>query len=170
MNTTQPALRALSREAVPAALERARHYRLLNEPELAESICLDIVEVDPDNQKAWIELLLARTDQFGTQGTRALQGAREVVPRLSEAYHREYYEGLICERHAKSLLTHRARRSGMAAWDWFQRALGHYEKAIELQPPGDDEAILRWNTCLRLIDRHAHVRPNTRPQDQLGIE
>lgn len=163
-------LRALSHEAVPGALKKAMHYRLLKEPELAESICLDIVEIEPTNQDAWIQLLLSRTDQLEARGTKALQRAREVLPHLEGQYAKAYYGGLICERHAKTLLTHRARRSGMAAWEWFQQALAHYDRAIELSPAGDDEAVLRWNTCVRLIKRHSHCRPDTRPADQLGIE
>ncbi|MEE2900476.1 MAG: hypothetical protein VX815_18600, partial [Gemmatimonadota bacterium] len=57
-------LKPLSADAVPVALAKAEHYRLLNEPEEAESICIDILEVDPEHQKALINLLLARTDQF----------------------------------------------------------------------------------------------------------
>ena len=37
---------------MPAALEKALRYRLLNEPVEAESICRDVLEVDPDNQAA----------------------------------------------------------------------------------------------------------------------
>ncbi|MDX1577581.1 MAG: hypothetical protein R3266_03815 [Gemmatimonadota bacterium] len=163
-------LRSLSAEAVPSALEKAKHYRLLNEPEEAESICLDILEVQPEHQPALIQLLLARTDQFATRGARAVRRAREVLPRLEGDYPRAYYEGIVCERHAKVLLEQRSRHSGTAAWEWFQRALGHFETAIDLRPRGDDDAILRWNTCVRMIERHAHCRPNTRPDHQFGIE
>ena len=37
---------------------------MLNEPGEAESICLDILAVDPDNQRAIIILLLAVKDRF----------------------------------------------------------------------------------------------------------
>ena len=43
----------ISPDAVPAALEKAEHYRLLNEPEEAESICVDVLEVEPDDQQAF---------------------------------------------------------------------------------------------------------------------
>ncbi len=43
-------LKPLLKTAVPAALEKANHYRLLNEAVEAESICLDIIEIEPDNQ------------------------------------------------------------------------------------------------------------------------
>ena len=57
-------LKQLSPQAIPAALEKAERYRLLNEPREAESICLDVLEADPDNQQALITLLLAVTDRF----------------------------------------------------------------------------------------------------------
>ena len=57
-------LKSLHKEAVPAALERAKHYRLLNESGAAESICLDILQVEPDNQEALVTLVLAMSDRF----------------------------------------------------------------------------------------------------------
>jgi len=29
-----------------------------------------------------------------------------------------------------------------------------YERAEGMRPSGNDEAILRWNTCARLLGRH----------------
>jgi len=57
-------LKPLSREGVPHALEKAVRYRLLNEPADAESICHDVLAVDPENQEALTTLLLALTDQI----------------------------------------------------------------------------------------------------------
>ena len=57
-------LKPLSPDAIPQALEKAHHYRLLNEPAEAESICLDVLEIDPDNQQALVTLLLALTDRL----------------------------------------------------------------------------------------------------------
>src|SRR5205085_11166530 len=50
-------LKRLHKEAIPAALEKAERYRLLNEPGEAESICLDILAADAENQQAIITLL-----------------------------------------------------------------------------------------------------------------
>lgn len=163
-------LKSLSPQAVPAALEKAERYRLLNEPELAESICLDILAVEPDNNRALITLLLARTDQLSEGNPATLERARELVPRLTDAYERAYYGGLICERQAKSLLQRRGRRTGFVAHEWFQFAMEQYEIAIKVHPPGNDEAILRWNTCVRMIERY-RLRPRD-PDEQvdLGIE
>ena len=45
------------------------------------------------------------------------------------------------------------------AHDWFRDAMRWYEKAEALRPAGNDEAILRWNTCARLLNRHEPARP-----------
>ena len=42
-------LKPISKESIPAAIEKAERYRLLDEPNLAESICLDILEADPQS-------------------------------------------------------------------------------------------------------------------------
>ena len=60
-------LKTLAAEAIPRSLEKAERYRLLNEPAEAESICCDILAVEPDNQQAIVTLLLALTDQFETR-------------------------------------------------------------------------------------------------------
>jgi len=57
-------LKLLHKEGIPAALDKAERYRLLNEPAEAESICLDVLAIEPDHQQALITLLLALTDQF----------------------------------------------------------------------------------------------------------
>ncbi|MFV1986754.1 MAG: hypothetical protein ACC682_05715 [Gemmatimonadota bacterium] len=163
-------LRTLSPAAVPRAMDRADQYRLRNEPEGAESICLDVLEVEPENQRALILLLLARTDQFEQAGARALDRARKILPRLEGQYERAYYAGVICERQALTMLKRRGRRSGVAAYEWFQRALEHYDDAIAEGPAGDESAILRWNTCVRMIDRHPHCVPDSTEHPELGIE
>ena len=65
-------LKKLPTESIPAALEMARRYRLLNEPDAAESICLDILVVDPRHQETLITLLLALTDKFSHSGLNPL--------------------------------------------------------------------------------------------------
>jgi len=55
-------LKPISKESIPVALEKAERYRLLNEPQLAQSICLDVLEADPENARAIINLLLAITN------------------------------------------------------------------------------------------------------------
>src|SRR5258706_3111030 len=102
-------LKRLSREAIPRALEKVERYRLLNEPGQAESICLDILAVDAENQEALVMLLLALTDQF--EAGRAPNEARAVIPRLDGQYERAYYSGIVCERQARAQLADPAPRS-----------------------------------------------------------
>lgn len=142
-------LKQLSKEGIPAALEKADKYRLLNEPREAESICLDVLEIDPSNQRALINLLLARTDQFG-DGT-APEEARELLPRLSDEYKRAYYAGIILERQAKAILSKGTPGAKFDAFEWLREAMDQFEKAEAIRPVGNDDAILRWNACARII-------------------
>ena len=144
-------LKPLSKGAVPAALAKAERYRLLNEPDQAESICLDILTVDPDNQDALVMLLLALTDLFDNAeaSSRAARAVGEVVLKLRDEYQRSYYAGIICERRGRSHL-----RQGLfasAAVEWLREAMSYYERAERLRPSGNDDAVLRWNACARTL-------------------
>lgn len=152
-------LKPLSPEGVPAALEKAHRYRLLNEPFEAESICRDVLIVDPGNQAALITLILAITDQFGSEGGSGVSDARDLLDDLDGDYERSYYAGIICERRGHDYLHRMKPGTGPVAYDWFRKAMVHYETALDLRPAGNDDTILRWNTCARLIMQHAHVKP-----------
>jgi hypothetical protein len=154
-------IKPISKESIPAALEKAERYRLLNEPMLTESICLDILEADPKNQKAIVMMLLAITDQFGTSSLTDASTAKQLLSRLSDEYDKQYYSGLICERQGKAKLNMRMPDGGFVAYEWLRDAMDHYEKAEAIRPPGKDDSILRWNTCARLIMRH-----NLKPSDE----
>jgi hypothetical protein len=147
-------LKPLAPQAVPKALEKAERYRLLNEPEEAESICRDILAVEPDNQEALITLLLALTDQFRTGAIDCYTSARDLLPRLQGEYERHYYAGIICERRGNAHLDKGGLSGGAVSYHWLREAMGWYEKAEALRPPGNDDAVLRWNTCARLITKH----------------
>jgi hypothetical protein len=150
-------LKPISSAGVAEALERAERYRLLNEPSLAESICLDVLDIDAENQRALVTLLLAITDQFG-HGTAAGK-ARELLRRLKSEYERHYYAGIIWERSAHAQLRKGAPNASFSAYDSFLEAMNSYEKAIPLRPGGNDDAILRWNTCARILMRNPNLRP-----------
>ena len=155
-------LKPLRKEAIPAALERAMRYRLLNESRAAESICLDILEVEPDNQDALIALLLSLTDQFGEGHPVSKSRIQEVLDQFDDEYKRYYYSGIVCERRARAQLTHPSPGSAFDAYDWLQEAMDFYEQVEKIRPPDNDEAILRWNTCVRIIQRDK-LKP--RPKD-----
>ena len=150
-------LKGIAAESIPEALSKVERYRLLNEPSLAESICLDILAAAPENQDALIALLLARTDQFGAGATQA--SALELVGRIDTEYARAYYSGIVWERTAHSHLRQARPNSPSAAYHSFRRAMEFYEKAEALRPHGNDDSILRWNTCARIIMRNQAVRP-----------
>lgn len=142
-------LKPLTKDAIPAALEKAMRYRLLNEPGQAESICHDILSADPDNQQALITLVLAMSDRFGKgYGVGGTQ-ARDVIAKLKDPYDRAYYSGIIAERRAKAMLAHGA--PGAEAYELLRQAMTHYEEAEPLTQPGNADALLRWNACARLI-------------------
>jgi hypothetical protein len=153
-------LKTLSPEAVPSALAKAERYRLLNEPGEAGSICLDVLRIDPDNQEALATLLLALTDQFDDDAS-SVGEAWETVGRLRDEYERAYYSGIVFERRAKAQLRHGAPGCGPRAYEWLREAMGHYERAEAIRPPINDDALLRWNACARLIMSDPHVVPMT---------
>jgi hypothetical protein len=156
-------LKSLSRGAIPRALEKAERYRLLNEPVQAESICRDVLSIDPENQTALIALLLSLTDEFDAGPAETMRQARDVIRRLYSAYDRAYYEGIICERQARAILRQGRPGAGPIARQWLREAMRFYEEAESLRPTGNDDALLRWNACARLIMRHHHLMPAEEP-------
>jgi hypothetical protein len=150
-------LKSMLKQNIPAALEKARCYRFLSEPAEAESICLDILDVDPENQQAIITLILALTDQFGWELSKNHNRTKELLGRLKAKFHQIYYEGIICERRAKTHLRREAFGSERVAYEWFRKAMDNYEKAIEMSPVGDEDAILRWNACARILMRNPNI-------------
>ena len=152
-------LKPLSQDAIPAALEKATCYRYLNESAEAESICLDILEVEPENQPALITLILALTDQFNRNLSQSFPRSREAVKRLTDEYCRIYYRGIICERRAKVHFERGGPGSGHLAYDWFRQAMDAYQKAIDKRLAGNDDAILRWNACARMIMNNSDLEP-----------
>lgn len=153
-------LRRLSKEAIPSAIEKAEHYRLLKEPVEAESICRDILDVEPENQRALITLVLALTDQFGQrQNPGAFDEAISFVNQLTDEYRKTYYTGIIFERRAKANLNQGAPGAGHVAYGWFAKAMNFYEKAMALSPADNEDAILRWNSCVRIQMRNPDISP-----------
>ena len=150
-------LKSISVQSIPEALAKVERYRLLNEPKLAESICLDILAIVPDHQQALISLLLARTDQFQLQVSP--NAAQEVLAQIKGDYEQDYYAGLIWERVGHARIREGSTGGGASAYHALQEAMTHYERAIDLASPGNDDAILRWNTCARVIMQNSEVRP-----------
>jgi hypothetical protein len=158
-------LKPLSKEAIPAALEKAERYRLLNEPAEAESICSDVLNTDPENQQALITLLLALTDRlakgYGVSDTQA----KQLLDRIHGDYERAYYRGIVAERRAKAKLAQGTPGCSSQAFEGFREAMHWFETAEALQPPGNDDALLRWNTCARMIAKNKLL-----PHDEERVE
>src|SRR5262245_54898273 len=155
-------LKPIHKESIPNALKKAELYRLLNEPALAERICYDILQVDPNTQPALITLLLALTDQFD-RGI-PVNGPQELLPRLHGEYVQAYYAGIIYERKARAQLNGGLPGGGFAAYELLREAMFWYERAEALRPPDNDDATLRWNACVRTISaRRLEARLEEKP-------
>ncbi len=154
-------LHKISIDAIPAALEKVNQYRLLNEPLQAESICLDILAVDTENQQALVALLLALSDQFASGRTVEMKRARDLLPKLSDKYQRSYYAGILAERRATVLIEQGGAQRGNVAYNLLREAIEWYDQAEQDAHAGDDSAILRRNTCIRMIENNPHVTPST---------
>ena len=152
-------LKPLKPEFTARALEKAERYRLLNEPSESESICRDVLAVDPDNQQALVWLLLSLTDQIAMGRPAAAEEARKLLPRLAGEYERAYYGGVIAEREGKARLRSGAPGSGFAAYDLLACAMRLYEQAQTLAEADNDDAVLRYNSCVRMIAAHPELRP-----------
>jgi hypothetical protein len=154
----------ISREAIPSALMKAERYRLLNEPGEAESICLDILNIEPANEEAMVMLVLALSDQFRDETScsrTAATRADEILTRLTDEYDRLYYSGLVRERRAKAAME-RDRYAAAGAAEWLREAMQFFERAEAIRPAHNDDAVLRWNACARML---AHL-PERQPDLQ----
>ena len=153
-------IKPISFDSIDGALAKAERYRLLNEPSEAESICRDILEIDPGNRQARISLILALTDEIPEESN-SFARAMEVISQLEAAYDRAYYSGIAWERRAKALFTSRGLGSSGYVYDWIVEALRLFEEAERSRPAGNDSSILRWNACVRFLERHKDLAPST---------
>lgn len=153
-------LKPLSKEGIESSLGKAEHYRLLNQPRLAESICLDVLLITPDNQRASVILLLALTDQFGESSSKTANQALSIAKSLKDEYARIYYTGIVHERQGATALRSGTPGSDFDAYEWYREAMEFYEEADAINRDGNNDPVLRWNTCARIImEYHLHERP-----------
>ena len=151
-------LKPLSPDTVPRALAKAERYRLQNEPNEAQSICMDVLAADPGNQDAITTMILALTDQFVSDRS-AVHEAQAMVSRLQDEYERAYYTGIILERRAKAHLAHGTPGAGGRAYWWLREAMRCFDEADAIRPANNEDARLRWNACARLIDSNRTIVP-----------
>jgi len=143
-------LKSISKAGIPEALAKVETYRYLNEPEEAESICRDILAAEPENQLARRMLGLAITDQFSGAANDRYAEAQGLFQSLRDAYERNYYTGLLNERRAKAQL--HAGRSPHTLLPLIEDAMRCFAEAEKIRPAGNDDSILRWNRCARLLE------------------
>ena len=143
----------LSPDAIEAALDKAERYRFLGEAWESDSVCRDVLTIDPENQRALISLITAIAQLLGDGTGGDMDEAKRLVKRLQGEYERAFYSGLLVERQAKEMLAHGTLGAGPAVYNMLTEAMACYEAAEKMRPPGDDSAILRWNTCVRIIER-----------------
>jgi len=157
-------LKPISKDAVSRAVAKAERYRLLNEPREAESICRDVLAVDPANHDATACLILAMTDLFHVFEVKP-DDARALLARLPSDYERRYYAGVIDERWGKALLL--GGYQPEVAFGFFRSAMNHYEAAEAIASEGNDDAVLRWNACVRIIERYGLAASEASAPDEL---
>ncbi len=150
-------IRTISVESIPRAINKAERYRLLNEPRCAESICRDVLAVEPGHPDAIKILILAITDQFSEYGDRESvserkKDAESLLEGLSDDYSKRYYTGVMLERWGKGLL--RVRCDSQTVLEILQSAMTEYDEASKVADTDNQDAVLRWNTCVRLIERY----------------
>jgi tetratricopeptide (TPR) repeat protein len=153
-------LKTISKDGISEALSKVDLYRYLNEAEEAESICHDILAADPENQLALRMLGLTITDQFHGQTSDRYSEAEKIFQSLSDPYERTYYMGLLHERRAKAQM--RAGRPAQGLVGSFQEAMRCFQEAEKIRPPHNDDAVLRWNRCVRLLEKIGHVESESR--------
>ncbi|WP_419660401.1 hypothetical protein Dvar_07620 [Desulfosarcina variabilis str. Montpellier] len=152
-------LKTLTPEALPAALEKAHQYRLLSEPYESESICMDILAVEPDHQEALYTLILSLTDKFAYVGLEpSFDQAMDATTRLKSANDRAYYTGLIYERRAKYHFRQGDPDAKATAYAWFDKAMKEYNQAMNGGVAEHQDAVLRWNSCVRFIGSHSELK------------
>lgn len=142
-------LKPISHDGINEAISKIELYRYLNEPGEAESICRDILTIEPENQIALRLLGLTITDQFTGGPSDRYDEVDRIFRALTDEYERAYYRGILHERQAKAQL--RAGRPPYTVRPSFESALKCFEEAEKLRPAHNDDAILRWNRCVRLL-------------------
>jgi tetratricopeptide (TPR) repeat protein len=160
-------LKRLADKNLDAAIGLAAHYRNLNEPEQAESICRDVLAVAPENVEALRTLGLALTDRFPSAWMTLFDEACATFRKLPSQYERTYYLGIAWERYALAQATAGRCRNAINA---FEDAMEHFEKAQELAAKDDPSPILHYNRCVRAVTGSAELLREAEASDEPKYE
>jgi len=156
-------LKPLAAKNLSAAVELAKHYRDLNQPDEAESICRDVLAVAPDSEEAWRTLGLALTDRFPAAWMTLFDEACKAFEKLKSEYERVYYAAIAWERYAKAQVDAGRAHNAVHA---FEEAMRRYEEAERIGPKDDPNPILHYNRCVRALTLHPElVRASAVPHE-----
>jgi len=147
-------LKPLGTRNLATAVTLAKHYRDLNQPEEAESICRDILVVAPENDDALRTLGLAMTDRFPSAWMTLFDDACAAFAKLKSDYERVYYTGVAWERYAKAQLEAGRAHNAIHA---FEEAITRFEQADKLCSPDDPLPVLHYNRCVRALTQHPEI-------------
>ncbi len=147
-------LKPLVARNLKAAITLAQHYRDLNQPEEAESICRDVLAVEPENEEAWRTLGLALTDRFPTAWMSLFDEACAAFAKMKSEYERVYYAGIAWERYAKAQVEAGRAHNAIHA---FEEAMARFEQAEAIGPKDEPAPILHYNRCVRAITQNAEL-------------
>ena len=150
-------LKSLSPKAIPGALGLASDSRQGGQSQTCESICLDVLQAEPGNQEALRLLVLSHADRFDAESTEHEMAARDAQSRLTGEYDRAFYDAYILHRSAQVAIASGSPSSARVVYALLARAMASYEDAERSRPEGNDDAILLWNACQRLMQATPHA-------------
>ena len=152
-------LKSLTPAAIEGALKLAADSRQGGQPQTCESVCHDVLQVESTNQEALRLLLLSHADRFNEDSSQHEMAARDAQSRLTSEYDRAFYDGYILHRLAQSAIASGSPLAARVVYELLSGAMASYEDAERVRPKGNDDAILLWNACQRLLQSTPHTGP-----------
>ena len=152
-------LKSLSPAAIDGALRLAADSRQGGQPQTCESVCLDVLQVEPRNQEALRLLLLSHADRFDADSSQHEMAARDAQSRLTSEFDRAFYGGYILHRLAQAAIAGGSPSAARVVYELLSGAMASYEDAERVRPDGNEDAILLWNACHRLLQATPHSGP-----------
>lgn len=162
-------LKILETGEIDAALAAAEACWSRSEVEVAQSICQDILEADPDHPTALELLFLSRVALLSKGLPKGVERAQELIPRFGSEFDRAFFSGVLRETQARYLLERRGRHSSFVAYSWFRHAMDDFDEA-STKDPNRPEPRLHWNACLRTLQANPQCVPAPEEMEDHGIE
>ena len=126
----------------------------------------------PEIRTPLITLILALTDQFPHESSsNTITRAGELAAALVDEYDRAYYSGIVRERRAKAVLQHQRYGATVhAPSHGSRRRWRFYENAEAVRPAHNDDSVLRWNACARMLMRLPEIEPDLSATEPIQLE